>query len=290
AQQSIIRTANVMVEYPFTIDEVKIPEQLCAEQTMSFDIDFTYDGTLPTTYTVEFMDPYVNFSPRKQKGTLTSAQIPISVTANGACVTPGDYHINITLEGKSCTQSKVTIPQTLHVLYPSSVLESNWDNVVAIVNEKYNAGNWAFTAPFAWLVQDKDLVDKTHLVAPASSSQPYLHSDYLKDGDLVTAYLIRQGTSQPIATCPFVFYTQSYGKGYDVLCVPTRVPKKSPQCAIMANCTGSYAIYDLLGHAWHSGMLEGDQTLISMPPVTGYYLVVVTTPDNQLHTQKVMVY
>lgn len=290
AQQSIIRTANVMVEYPFTIDEVKIPEQLCAEQTMSFDIDFTYDGTLPTTYTVEFMDSYVNFSPRKQKGTLTSAQIPISVTANGACVTPGDYHINITLEGKSCTQSKVTISQTLHVLYPSSVLESNWDNVVAIVNEKYNAGNWAFTAPFAWLVQDKDLVDKTHLVAPASSSQPYLHSDYLKDGDLVTAYLIRQGTSQPIATCPFVFHTQSYGKGYDVLCVPTRVPKKSPQCAIMANCTGSYAIYDLLGHAWHSGMLEGDQTLISMPPVTGYYLVVVTTPDNQLHTQKVMVY
>lgn len=290
ALQSIIRTAYVEVEYPFTISNVQAPTQLCAEPTMSFDIDFAHSGTLPNTYTVEFTDPNINFVPRVQTGTLTNNQVPVTISAIGNMINPGDYHMNITFDGVACTQSNTTIQQTLHILYPSSVLESNWDNVVAIVNDKYNAGNWIFTAPYGWLVQDQNGLNKTQIVAPASTSQPYIHSDYLHDGDLVTAYLTRQGTTQPIATCPFVFQSQPYGTNYDVLCAPSRVPKLLPQCTISTHMTGEYAVYDLFGHECQAGSLLGEQTLVTLPATTGCYLVVVHTEDNRLHTQKVMVY
>lgn len=284
-----ISRASVTVTYPFRIVDIDAESEVCAANDISFYIQYHHQGDYPNHYELQFLNSQLSIAEPVQRGDINGRSvIPVNMDGQGLCVAPGIYPYRLTLTSDNCPMSDTVINNDIIVRYPSSVLEANWDNTVALVNEQYNIGGWRFKPPYRWKIWDVLGGDKTAIVKP-DANLPYLYSDMLEPGDKIEVTLMRNGYSQPVPSCSYVFYPTYADEHVPMLVYPTAV-RVAQRLTIESHTTGSYTLYTNTGLPVASGTLTDGTMNIAAPSVPGYYLIQLRTAEGAFQTKRIIVY
>lgn len=285
----IIQKALVHVTYPFTIKSLQTESEVCADQDIDFNIEYVLNGSYPYYYELDFLSSQLGVTPNHQEGLVNQrTSIPVTMSGQGLCVRPGIYPYRLKLTAEDCHMSDTVITGTITVRYPSEIMEANWDNVVALVNENFNAGRWKLIPPYLWQVFDEFGSDKTALVNP-DPARAYLYSDLLKAGDRIIVTLLREGYDEPVPSCEFIFYPVPTDGRVPVLVYPTAVRKLAP-VTIEATESGSYTLYDYAGVRIENGVFTDGTQTVTLPAVSGCYIMRLNLQSGATQTHKLIVY
>ncbi len=194
-------------------------------------------------------------------------------------IRPDYYNARLVVDNGVCDAVGEGIPFRLLVKYPSWIIEQNWGDVVATLNERYNGG-YTFDS-YQWNVNGRDVGD----------NWPNLYMPELMAGDEVVLYLVRSGESYALPTCPITIeaWSSSDGSDFPVMLSPTSVSRSHARINIRAKASGSYDIYDMMGkHVGSASYQVGDSDM-DIPSVSGCYIIVLHAEGNTKST-KVVVY
>ncbi|MGN1239535.1 MAG: PKD domain-containing protein [Paludibacteraceae bacterium] len=260
---------------------VSIPD-LCADDE-SYQIFLRYRGERPYAYSLYY-------SPAaKQQGFADvlnhpySDSIPIIDSIPqypfDAYIHPDQYMVRLELNNGYCSPQKYGVDIPFVVRYPSWIIEQNWNNVVALLNETYNGG-FVFDK-YEWYVNGRkaDSITGTNL-----------YSQDITIGDEVVLYLQRQGEDYSIPTCPIYIYDKNaeLENNVPIFVYPTYISQNSPKCNLRTSEKGIYQVFDCLGRSINSGTHDGEDTQINLPLMSGVYLVTFqpygkATQVNRVH-------
>ena len=285
--QSIIYTLQLHVVTPTLIQSASVTET--AADVESFNINFTYSGMKPSSYSILFdelahAEGFTDIINRPFSLDIV-AEVPmphkeeVIYQEHTAYVRPNYYTMRLALDNGVCGISR-SDSLTLLIRYPSWILEQNWGNVVAPLRAEYNGG-YEFGA-YTWFVNDAVF---------QNDGQPYLYSNSLKPKDKVVLYATRVGESYAIPTAP-LYITEPAPDVFPnpVLINPTSVPKHQPTVTIEAQSDGVYRVYSATGGLYRTEALKAGTQTVELPAVPGCCLIQVTTEDGYQLTQKIIIY
>ena len=293
AGQPVIRTADIVVQKPFTVSRFYPDEDqiVCSDFETSFPVRFaTVDPLIvPDYYSVDFHAGELEGYPLHQEGALNGKNsIDIFMTGRGKYITPGYYRYSVTLRSESCVVSDTTLEGSVLVRYPSDVMEVSWNDAVMLVNEKYNGGGWKFKPPYVWTIHSSQGLDKTASVFN-DATQPYIYSSSLAEGDRVSALLYREGYDQPVPTCELIFVPKYPVLPHGILVYPSAVRSRMP-VTISSAKAGQFRLMDQTGRTYTTGSFQSGETSVLMPGTPGCYIMVMEDEDGEHNTQKMIVY
>lgn len=293
AGQPIIRTADIIVQYPFSVTRFDPDEDqiICSAHETSFYVHYTTadPNRLPDYYEVDFMAGDIEAHPIHQEGEVNGkTTLAINMTGQGKYITPGHYRYFLKLRSASCSISDTTLQGSILVRYPDDIMEAAWNDAVMLVNEHHNGGGWIFQPPYKWQVYSSEGRDKTALVV-TSPTQPYLHSSALEEGDRISAILMREGYDEAIPSCEYIFTPVYSVMANAILVYPSSVRAYMP-VTVSAPQKGSFRLMDNTGHTCLSGALQSGKTQINMPGIEGCYIMVIDDEQGNHHAQKLIVY
>ena len=279
--KSTITYLHLTAAEPTTLGHIESPD-VCAD-SKSFTLDLIYEsGVRPDQYSISFDQAaknlgFVDLHNQPLNEDFITIQLPEQPNSH-TYLYPDIYTLRLELRNNLCSDltQEYTIP--FMIRYPSYILEQNWDDVVAILNESYNGG-YTFTR-YEWYVNG-------HKVNNAVNSYLYLSS--LQTGDEVYANLTRSTDGVTIPTCIIVIDDISSEQLYEypVLVFPNAI-KRGQSIRILANPPARYKVYDMMGKGITSGTIESfDEQEVTINTIGTYLIQVVT--DEIIHTEKVVV-
>lgn len=236
----------------------------------------TYVGGEPTEYSVTYDGvtvPHSNDVSGQYNG--DSILMPIPTDQNHEKLSPGVYDVTLSLGSEYCDHSQYAVTFKLHIDYPSSIIRQRFGNVVSVLNSNYNGG-YSFSG-YKWYVNG-------NFVYNAVESNLYLLT--LVPGDEVYAELRRVNETDYYPTCPITIHPYTDVQQYPTLDGTYFLPGRN--AVLQSPEKGQYTLYDMKGTAIASGNIEDGETHISMPYVSGCYLLMVKT-ETFYETFKVIV-
>ncbi|MCQ2310419.1 MAG: hypothetical protein MJZ64_01540 [Paludibacteraceae bacterium] len=285
----IIKKAIVRVSYPFTVTSVQTESEVCSAPYISFDIVLGLDGSYPEKYELDFLPSQLSASPTHQEGRLNDqSTINVLMDGRGLCVNPGSYPYQLKLTAQDCHMSDTIIQSSIIVRYPDNIMEANWNNVVALVNEEHNEGRWKFLPPYEWQVLTESGQDKTALINP-NVGLPYLYSDYLESGDRVVVSLHREGYDKVVPSCEFTFYPVPTEARAPISVYPTAARKTAP-ITIESSVCGQYILYNNAGQPVCGGAFNDGKQTFTIPSEAGCYLLQLQPNNEAVQIKKIIVY
>lgn len=186
-----------------------------------------------------------------------------------AGVRAGAYTVEVALVHGDETLYTSSIAFAL--LYPASVLEQGWNDVVAVLTHDYNGG-YDFTA-FQWYENGVALTGETH---------SYLYRPLVMGGEYSALLTAADGTR--MMTCPLVAAFMT-----DITPYPTVISERRMiRCHVAEEA--EMLVYDALGRLIiHCTLPEGD-TSLPAPGASGVYIArVIMKNDKKEHTSKLIV-
>lgn len=276
-RQCVISVVNLSFVAQSKLSYVQV-ENACADDG-SFIIYNNYVGTRPTTYSLLFDERAraVGFADILDQPYAERIEAPIPQRDNTTYLRPDYYHATLLVDNSVCVpDSQSAQAVTLLVRYPSWIIEQNWNDVVALLNENYNGG-YTFTA-YEWIVND----------VPTGNHLSYLYlPSTLGTGDEVSIMLTRPGDTYSVPSCPIVIYdkTPELVSEYPVMAHPTGI---RGQIRIVAGTDGEYTLYTMTGELITTGTFKnGEQTYIQTHVADGCYLLRLSTPSHGVQTKKI---
>lgn len=263
------------------ITEVKTNE-VCADDLL-YEIQYKYHGTRPISYSI-YYDDYA-----QAIGFKNVLNHPFSDTIFDTIpqlydyyIKPDYYNVRLEFDNGICDPSINGYDFQLLVKYPSWVIEQNWNDVVAILNENYNGG-YVFDK-YEWYVNDR-------LLDVYTGANLYLNDIHF--GDEVEVYLTREGESYSIPTCPIIIEDRScYEQSeYPVLVSSTTLSEQNSRLYIKTNDDGYFALYDMYGRLiYEDSYRDGDNFEVQIPDVSGCYILYFNTKNNGSRYEKIVKY
>ena len=239
-----------------------------------------YSGVRPQTYSLQFVGEKARlegFSDIVEEPFTGEIRIPMPQQKMDTYVTPGEYRVRLTLSNGVC--GTVVQETTFTIKYPSWIMEQNWGNVIALLNDKFNGG-YRFTG-YKWSV-----LGKKNIV----STQPYLQSDFLQAGDTVIVSLAREGEGF-VPSCPFIVKPyEGASHAYPILVYPTAAPRRNTLVTVKTEKQGTCCVYDYSGHLINTVSIEGGEQSFALPQVSGCYLLVFRMNGGEVSSERVIVY
>ena len=281
-----IYTLHLETVYPTDIISARTTD-ICAD-AQTFDIEFEYNGTKPTHYSVYF-DALAKHEGFKDvidavflPDMIAHVELPqyteMAYNNHPVYVKPNKYTMRLVVDNSVCGVSSSNDIEIV-VKYPNWIIEQHWDDVVAPLKKTYNGG-FEFSE-VDWYVNG---------ALQPNNSLGYLHNDKLKEGDEVVMYATRKGENYSIPTCPLIIKAILPNTTDEpILVYPTQAPRQAPVITIEAPQGGHYAIYSYTGTLIGQGTLNEGKIQVELPRVSGMYFV-RTTQGDEGHTHKVMVY
>lgn len=276
-RQCVISVVNLSFVAQSKLSYVQV-ENACADDG-SFIIYNNYVGTRPMTYSLLFDERAraVGFADILDQPYAERIEAPIPQRDNTTYLRPDYYHATLLVDNSVCVpDSQSAQAVTLLVRYPSWIIEQNWNDVVALLNENYNGG-YTFTA-YEWIVND----------VPTGNHLSYLYlPSTLGTGDEVSIMLTRPGDTYSVPSCPIVIYdkTPELVSEYPVMAHPTGI---RGQIRIVAGTDGEYTLYTMTGALITTGTFKnGEQTYIQTHVADGCYLLRLSTPSHGVQTKKI---
>ncbi|MBQ7192498.1 MAG: T9SS type A sorting domain-containing protein [Paludibacteraceae bacterium] len=238
-----------------------------------------YSGVRPQTYSLQFigdMAKRAGFENIEEEPFSGEIHIPMPARYGGEYVNPGEYRCRLTLSNGVC--GTVVQETNFTIKYPSWIMEQNWGNVVALLNNAYNGG-YRFSG-YRWTVVGKPNI---------TSTQPFLQSDYLSPGDTVYVSLAREGEDY-VPSCPIVIQEAGTPHPYPILVYPTSAPRQQPQITVETPTNGRCYVYDQTGRLCTETVLSDTKQTLVLPCVSGCYMLVLRMADGYTTTRKIILY
>ncbi|MBR4705193.1 MAG: T9SS type A sorting domain-containing protein [Paludibacteraceae bacterium] len=184
-------------------------------------------------------------------------------------VHPGRFTCEVALVHGTAVLYTTSFAFTL--LYPASVLEQAWNDVVAVLTRNYNGG-YDFIA-FQWYENGEPLTGETH---------SYLYKPLIIGGEYSAMLTEPDGTKA--MTCPLIAMHQE-----DISLYPTVVePRRMLRCYVSEEA--ELILYDALGRVVARHSLPPGETHILAPGATGVYIAcIVTRSDPKERPYKLIV-
>lgn len=287
-----IYSVQFRMHKPFTITRWVAPDTfLCSANLLEFPVSYSVAdlNAKPEYYEVEWTNSIPYVLPRKKKyPILNSNEITIYMEGDGTSIDPGYYTYRVTFSTTSCSTT-ATYNGAVEIRYPAEIMKAKWNNMVTLRNADYNPGHWNLQPPYTWRVSDQAGNDKTGLIAP-NTNQSYIVSDQLRNGDEVIIQVYREGYTQAIKSCPFIFQGQGTSSTeHPVVVYPTITPKRS-SIHIQSELSGKWNLFNPTGNKHTQGeLLQGDN-LIPVPASTGCYLLQVTLQNGESQLERIIIY
>ena len=245
---------------------IAIPDVCADGPTMPIEVtlttgeinEYTVHFTNPALNTMPFRDTTITIATQYASGTPIILDVPVPYDANDRTRYPrpdDTYTVSLTVSDV-CGNSKEWEAQSFTVLYPSWLTEQHWNDVIALVNDRYNGG-YTFSQ-VAWLRDGQVMAGEEDLYI-------YLPHDLWTDENhqqhasyQYQALLTRADDGKSFLTCPmtpvFIDKTDMMdGNNPYVDVYPRMVDKQNPIVHITTNTTGTYWLYDVAGSLLQTG-------------------------------------
>ena len=265
----------------YAIPETKLieayVEDACANNSQ-YQIKYRYEGARPKTYSL-YYDANAHMAGFKDvNDAIFTGELYdyIPQYSNDQYLRPDMYNVRIEFDNGTCDPSIHAYDLSFMIKYPSWVIEQNWNDVVALLNQDYNGG-YVFK-DYDWFVNNQQIV---------SESKSYIYlPQYLRNGDRVYASLTRQEDDYAICTCPITIEDLSSEMVHEEPVLLSISPLKMK---IHTPKQTTCSIYDALGHLIYQATIDiiGENT-IDLPSIpSGVYLLEFKEKDHSI-THKVM--
>lgn len=277
-RQCVISIVNLSFTAQSVILHVDV-EDACADDE-SFVIHNSYIGARPVSYSLLFDDlsHAAGFEDIIAQPYAERIYAPIPQRDSTGYIRPDYYHATLVVDNSVCvpdSQSVMTVELLLR--YPSWIIEQNWNDVVAVLNERYNGG-YRFS-DYKWYINGNETGVNT----------PYIYMPQtLAIGDEVVVAPTRAGQDYAVPSCPIVIYdmTPELVSEFPVLCGALECPGRFYIRAVVA---GSYMLYSPLGRLMNSGSYRpGDYLEVQTQTAAGCYLLRLTTDTYGTRTVKLI--
>lgn len=253
---------------------------ICADD-IEFAISPRYTGTKPDAYTIRYTSAEISKQSDIVNANFTSSPIlvPLPLSVDGDSLRPDTYTGTLEVYNRVCDANPLSLDFTLNIRYPSYIVNQHWNDVVAILNSKYNGG-YTFSK-YDWYVNGI-------LIQSITGSNMFLPN--LRTGDKVEVGLTREGESYAVLTCPIWMQDLSNLEVSEYpVAVEGTILRNNTQAHIIASAAGTYGLYSAAGLLITSGTFDKDsETLVALPAVSGIYFLRVTS-NNEPRTFKLLV-
>ncbi len=187
-------------------------------------------------------------------------------------VRPNDYSMKIIFEG-SGLQKEFTLDFT--VLYPSSIIEQKWNDVLALLNERFNGG-YVFS-DYEWYKNGNKILGST---ASYLYVGPYDMLDFTAEYRVL---ITRIDDDVKLFTCPVTPSLRKEEKQY-----PTLV-NANQYFPIEISGTGKTSILNMSGFIVSEQNLTDGNNQILAPSLSGYYVMMIITDDLNNRTKQILI-
>ena len=258
---------------------------ICADDD-SLIIPYTYKGRKPIKYSVIFDEEaldqkFVNVDHDSIKNdSVLLVPVPRVEGDRQKYPRPDRYNATIFLHNGICSDSLVMEKESFMIRYPSWITEQHWNDVISLLNDKYNGG-YTFSK-YQWFHNGVPILgeDSSYIYQP------------LVMGDEYYAELTRTDDGKTIATCPIypTMVEDSVIPYPYAEVIPNIVNKNYPYAEIKSVEDGEYWIYNAF--ALPDGPYEfiSPSTEIKLPTTSGVYIIVFETKEHgRRHIQRVIV-
>ena len=274
-----LRILVLEVVHPTSIVEASVGA-VCADDEI-YLVNYNYSGPVPTSYSLYYDNKaksqgFVDVIDRPYDGYIYDS-LPHSVEAPYQYIRPDNYTVVIEFKNDICNDTIYSYTMPLLIRYPSWVLEQKWNDVVAVLNENNNGG-YRFSS-YEWRRNG-------NLVSRADRSYIYLPYD-MQPGDIIEAYLTREGEDYAIPTCPLSIVNNNEKQETEV---PVLIGFDNPKrVRLQAKLSGRYHLYSSSGQLFDSGdYSEGETTLGFDSAPRGIYFMRFELSDGSIYTQSVI--
>ena len=192
----------------------------------------------------------------------------VYISYEGAHIRAGIYEA--TLTGYFHQNIVFTTPISLSFLYPSTVLEQRWNDVICVLAKDFNGG-YDFTA-FQWYKDGKLLVGE---------NRSYL-SQALEMGSEYSALLTESNGTQ-LMTCPMIAIEHA-----DITLYPT-VVKALQQINCHVSFGADMYLYDATGKLYLTNTLKQGDNEFFAPNGNGIYLIKIVLRTGEEKDAKILV-
>jgi hypothetical protein len=263
---SVVTLKLTVLDNQVNIRDIQIEEQCADANTVEIIIDV--EGTVDSVgLSFDFNNPniiasglYDTIVPMPMDGYLSIPYANIRAGKYEAILAGYFYQRVVFSENISLT-----------FLYPSSVLEQRWNDVVAVLAKDYNGG-YEFVA-FQWYKDGQILAGETR----SYFSEPFeMGSEY--------SALLTEADGTQLMTCPIIIE-----KHTDITLYPTIVAT-AQQIHCNVSLEGQLYLYDSTGKLYmHHSLNQGDN-YISAPNVAGIYMAKIILLTGEEKDVKILVF
>lgn len=188
-------------------------------------------------------------------------------------IRPNRYRVQLEFfQARACGNQIFTLEFDMQ--YQSSIIEQKWNDVLAVLNEKYNGG-YTF-ATFQWYKDDQPIEGETgaYLYQPLDTAADY-------------SVLLGRTDGVTIRTCPFrpVLHTDTYAFP-TIVKTGAQIPiRKSPG----SNSIERITIYTLLGQIYSATETIAGEGYVMAPSEAGHYIVEIVDDTGVRTAQHLLV-
>lgn len=279
---------------PATIFHLSV-EPVCYDEegvASNYILRYTYEGEFaPVSYSLRYdsIAHSIGFEDEEDVplyGAKTLS-LPVPSVAAKSYPKPGYYDAVISFKNGVCqTDSLMRYPFKMEMRYPAWITEQRHNDVIALLNEKYNGGGYTWSA-YQWYENDQLMEGQT---------KPYLHVPTgLTPDAAYSVALTRTDDNVTVRTCPLIatYKIDAIVPTMGYLSVtPTCVVTGHPYVNILSRHDGNYRVTTDNGQHVSDGIFRADVTEIRLPESEGLYIVQLwsdATPEEPYRAIKVLV-
>jgi hypothetical protein len=250
-----------LIGNPVAMNEIIIPEYCAGDNVICLDIH--------TEGYIDYM--HLMYSSEGQNAGLKDTIF--SSNNQELCINIRDVQVGKhTASLKAFFHQEEVLNQDLlfTILYPSSIFEQQWNDVIAVLTEKYNGG-YQFTA-FQWYKDGQMLPNETasYIHQPLSIGAEY-------------SVLLTDANGMQLMSCPIVAIDQA-----DISVYPTIIRVgESVKCHITD--AAAILLYNSTGHILAEYQVDKGDFNIDMPHTFGIYMLRISTANNNVREVKILV-
>ena len=259
-----LRVLQLTVDYSLTVEQMDLESGCSEDEQMTLHLQLS---RLVDSVRITFSDEARAAGLRDTMVYIHAKQADILIPHSHA--RPGTFTCEVALVHDTAVLYTGVLSFTL--LYPASVLEQAWNDVVAVLTHDYNGG-YDFVA-FQWYENG---------VLLTGENGSYLYRPLVMGGEY--SALLTEADGTQAMTCPLVAVVQT-----DISLYPTVIgPQQIIRCHMPQEA--ELWLYDALGRLVGHSILPVGDTHISAPGATGVYIaLVITRADKQEHPYKLIV-
>lgn len=263
---SIVTLNLVVTDNDVVINELQMHDMCSDDGVLEMLIDF--DGFVDSIG-LYFLKDTLDTIDRGIHDTIIAMPLDGHLSISYDNVRAGVYKANMV--GYFCRNIVFEQEVSLTFLYPQTVFERRWDDVICVLTSAYNGG-YDFIA-FQWYKDGQPLQGETG----------YYLNRPLEEGAEYSAMLTEQDGTQ-LTTCPIVVELEEP----EVSVEPTLVTKRQPVRCYVSEDADVY-VYDALGRMIMNTQILHGETYLTIPAVQGVYLMKVVLQDRKERNVKIII-